>query len=127
MSSMAQTIKDLEYARLVALVEADALVLDELHASDFVLVHPSGGTWSKTHYVGGILSGEIDYRRFEAISDIDVMADEHLAVLRYRSTIEIRVGDQEPASLECWHMDCYRRASAESPWQVVWSQATESA
>jgi hypothetical protein len=127
MSSIADTLKDLENERLRALVDVDADVLDELHAADFVLVHPGGGTWSKPQYVGGVLSGEINYRKFEPVSDIEVMADSNLAVLRYRSTIDIHVQGQEPGLLECWHTDCYRRAGADSPWRVVWSQATECA
>jgi hypothetical protein len=125
MSLIADTLKNLENERLRALVNVDAGVLDELHASDFILVHPSGGTWSKAQYVGGILSGEINYRKLEPVSDIEVMADEKLAVLRYQSAIEIHIRGQEPGPLECWHTDCYRRAGLGSPWQVVWSQATE--
>ncbi|MBV1850813.1 nuclear transport factor 2 family protein [Catellatospora tritici] len=125
MSSITQTLKNLETARLTALVEADADVLDQLHDPDFVLIHPSGGAWSKAQYVGGVLSGEIDYRRFEPVSEIEVLADGDLAVLRYRSAIEIGVGGREPGPLQCWHTDCYRRAAADSPWRVVWSQATE--
>jgi hypothetical protein len=127
MSSIADVVTGLEVKRLRALVEVNADVLDRLHASDFVLVHPSGGTWSKEQYVGGVLSGEIDYLRFEPVSGIEVMTDRSLAVLRYRSAIEIQVRGQQPGLLECWHTDCYRREAEDSPWQVVWSQATECA
>ncbi|MFG2043734.1 nuclear transport factor 2 family protein [Dactylosporangium sp. NPDC048998] len=127
MSAMTEVLKDLEKRRLRALVDVDADILNEMHASDFVLVHPSGGTWSKAQYIGGVVSGEIDYRKFEAVSDVEVMVDGNLAVLRYRSTIEIHVRGQEPGPLECWHTDCYRRVDTGSPWQVVWSQATECA
>ena len=37
--------------------------------------------WSKEQYLGGIASGRIEYRRFEAMSNIDVMVDGALAVL----------------------------------------------
>lgn len=95
---------------------------DVLHAPDFHLVHPSGGVWTKDQYLGGIASGDINYRRFEAVSPIDVMADGDLAVLRYRSLIDIAVAGEEAGEVECWHLDCYRRDG--SLWQVRWSQAT---
>ncbi len=97
---------------------------ESLHAPDFQLVHPSGGVWSKDQYLGGIASGVITYRRFEPISFIDVMADGDLAVLRYRSLIDIAVAGQEAGEVECWHLDCYRRDGPGNAWQVRWAQAT---
>lgn len=87
-------------------------------------MHPSGGVWSKKQYLGGIASGSIRYRRFEAVSHIQVMVEGNLAVLRYRSAIDILVQGQEAGSLSCWHTDCYRRDQDNAHWQVVWSQAT---
>lgn len=124
MSLAAQTLKILEARRLRALAEADANVLEAVHASEFVLVNPSGGVWSKARYIGGVLSGEINYRRFDAISGIEVVAEGSLAVLRYRSAIDADVAGQAAGPLECWHMDCYRRTAPDTPWQVIWSQAT---
>jgi hypothetical protein len=124
MSPAVDTLRTLEARRLRALVEADAEVLDALHAAEFVLVNPSGGVWSKARYLGGVLSGEINYRRFDAVSPIEVVADGDLAVLRYQSAIDIHVAGQEPGPLQCWHLDCYRRTAADAPWQVIWSQAT---
>ena len=98
--------------------------MEAVHASEFVLVNPSGGVWSKAKYIGGVLAGEINYRRFDAVSDIEIVAEGNLAVLRYQSAIDIHVAGQQAGPLECWHMDCYRRAAPEAPWQVIWSQAT---
>jgi hypothetical protein len=120
-----QALRDIERRRLRALVDADGDVLDALHAPSFRLVHPSGGVWTKAEYVGGVRTGHIHYRRFEAVSDIDVMCDGTLAVLSYRSAIEIAVGGGEPEPLSCWHTDSYRRVGADGPWRVVGSQATE--
>jgi hypothetical protein len=103
----------------VRLADAEAL-----HAPDFELVHPSSGVWSKEQYLGGIASGDINYRRFDAMSNIDVMVDGNLAVLRYRSLIDIAVRGQEAGLLECWHLDCYCRDQDGMPWSVRWSQAT---
>ena len=115
-------LPELERRRLRALVEADPIVLPALHADDFVLVNPSGAVWTREQYLGGVLSGEIDYRVFEAVSEIEVLRDGGLAVLRYRSKIDINVGGQEPGPLECWHTDIYRLADT---WRAVRSQATE--
>jgi len=48
-----------------------------------------------------------------------------LAVLRYRSAIDIAVAGQPPGPLECWHLDCYARDLGDGAWRVRWSQATE--
>jgi len=116
-------LAEVERGRLRALVEGRGDELDALHAEDFRLVTPSGHVWSKEGYVGGIASGEIDYRRFEALSEIEVMVDKDVAVLRYRSAIEISENGEEPGKLEAWHLDAYRR-NANGDWQIQWSQAT---
>jgi hypothetical protein len=78
--SLVATLKDLETRRLRALIDADEVALDALHAPEFVLINPSGGAWSKAKYLSGVLSGDINYRRFDAVSNIGVMADGSLAV-----------------------------------------------
>jgi hypothetical protein len=125
MSTVVDDLVALEKRRLRALVDADASTLDALHAPEFVLIHPGGGAWTKETYIGGVLSGTIDYRRFEAASAMEVMIDGGLAVLRYRSAIDIHVQGQEAGALRCWHTDCYRRADDGAGWRAVWSQATE--
>jgi hypothetical protein len=117
-----EELREIERARLVGLVEGSVAEVAGVHADDFVIVTPSGHTWTKAEYLGGIESGEIDYRRFEPVSEIDVMLDDDVAVLRYKSAIEISVGGREPGELEAWHLDCYRRTP--SGWQLRWSQAT---
>ena len=98
--------------------------VEELHSPDFELVNPSGSTWSRGRYLGGIASGDIDYRRFEPVSDIDVMVDGDLAVLRYRSAIDISVAGGTPGPLAAQHLDVYVR-DVDGRWRVRWSQATE--
>jgi hypothetical protein len=117
-------LREVERRRLRSLVAAAADDLYELHAQEFVLVTPSGVVWTKEHYIGGVVDGTINYRRFEATSKIDVVIDGDLGVLRYRSAIDIQVLDHERGALECWHMDCYRRNAPDAPWRVIWSQAT---
>jgi len=115
-------LRDLERTRLSHLVARRIPEAEALHAPDFVIVTPSGHAWTKAEYLGGIESGEILYRRFEPITDIDVMVDGAVAVLRYRSAIEIGVNGREPGPLSAWHLDCYRRTP--DGWQIRWSQAT---
>jgi hypothetical protein len=122
-AELTDRLADIERQRLRSLVEVNLTDAEALHAPDFRLVHPSGGVWSKEQYLGGIASGDIDYRRFEAVSDIEVMVDGTVAVLRYRSAIDIAVKGQQAGELECWHLDCYRQDETGS-WQVRWSQAT---
>jgi hypothetical protein len=49
---------------------------------------------------------------------------ERLAVLRYRSVIDIAVRGHEAGLLECWHLERYRRDEGDGSWRVRWSQAT---
>ncbi|MCO8273726.1 nuclear transport factor 2 family protein [Actinoplanes sp. TRM 88003] len=117
---------ELERRRLAALVAADSALLDDLHSDDFILVNPGGGEWDKAFYLGGIADGSIDYRRFEPVTPLQVMADAGVAVVKYRSAIEIAVGGGPYESLNAWHLDCYRRDEHAHQWRCVWSQATRS-
>lgn len=119
----ADALRELERTRLRALVAADLAVSDPLHADDFRIATPSGVVWTKDEYLGGIGDGRIDYRRFEATSEIEVVLDAAVGVVRYRSAIEISVEGNPPARLEAWHLDVYR-AGDDGLWQVRWSQAT---
>lgn len=121
---LAGRLRRLEAQRLDAVVRGDAQLLDRLHAPGFLLCTPSGETWSREHYLDGLVDGSIDYQRFEAVTPIEVLAEPDLAVLRYRSEIEIRVGDGELSRLACWHLDVYQREG--SAWRCRWSQATDT-
>ena len=122
--SLADELRDIETRRLRSLVEADLDTAERPHAPDFELVNPGGSTWSRERYLGGIASGDIDYRRFEAVSGIDVLVDGDLAVLRYRSAIDISVTGGTPGPLAAQHLDVYVRGD-DGRWRVRWSQATE--
>ncbi len=122
MPDLAERLRCIERQRLRSLVDVRVADADALHTYDFELIHPGGGVWSREQYLGGIASGDINYRRFEAVSGIDVMVDGNLGVLRYRSIIDIAVGGQQAGLLDCWHMDCYRCTGGD--WRVRWSQAT---
>ncbi len=118
MSSAATVLPDLERRRLRALLTADIETAEPLHAENYRLVTPNGSDMTKDDYLGAIGSGQLRYRVFEAVSDIAVLGDAPVAVLRYQARISF---DDRPGML-CWHTDCYRQH--EGRWQVVWSQAT---
>ncbi|SDS97755.1 protein of unknown function [Friedmanniella luteola] len=123
-NSESARLRELETQRLAAVVAGNAEMLDELHASSFVLCTPSGDVWSRQHYLDGLVDGTINYLRFAPVTPIEVIPDLHLAVLRYRSEIEISVGGGTPGHLACWHLDVYQREG--KAWRCRWSQATDT-
>ena len=123
MQSEKAHLRDIEAARLRALVERDMDVARRLHADDYELITPRGARMSKAQYLGAIESGDLSYEVFKAVSEVDVLHGDHdWAALRYQSDIRVGSPDGNFSSI-CWHTDCYRRTE-EDGWQVVWSQAT---
>ena len=114
--------RNLERTRLRSLVEADLVTAGELHAPEYELITPGAARLSKTEYLGGIQSGELDYRVFEPASEISVLLLGSGAALRYQARIDIRFDGQSDSGL-FWHTDIY--ALRDGRWQVVWSQATD--
>lgn len=112
-----------ERERLAALVHADMEVARRLHADDFQLINPLGGTLSKDEYLGSIASGEIDYLEWVP-GEVEVRVYEDAAVIRYQARLKIVVrGMPDAPSGRFWHTDLYERRGGQ--WQVVWSQATQ--
>ena len=118
MSSAARFLPDIERLRLRALAEGDTDTAAPLHADDYQLITPNGSPMSKDDYLDSIGSGRLRYRVFEPVSDIAVLGEAPVAVLRYQARISF---DDGPGFI-CWHTDCYRLRDGR--WQVVWSQAT---
>lgn len=122
LDSKIETLSAIEETRLKALVEADMETARAIHADDFQLINPSGRTFTKEQYLGGVESGGLDYKVFKPESEIQVRVHGKSAVLRYRSTIEITVGDTYYPPEKFWHTDTYE--FRDGRWQAVWSQAT---
>lgn len=119
----ADQLRAVERERLRSLVDADLEVARRLHADDFQLINPIGGTLSKDEYLGQIASGNIDYLEWEP-EDVEVKYYGDAAVLRYRARLRIVVrGLPDAPSGSFWHTDVYENRNGQ--WQVVWSQATE--
>jgi hypothetical protein len=117
-SSAASLLPGIERLRLRALVEGDTDTAAPLHADDYQLITPNGSELTKADYLGAISSGELRYRAFEAVSDLAILGDGPIAILRYRA----RISFDDGPGFTCWHTDCYRHRDGR--WQVVWSQAT---
>jgi len=123
--SSADELRGIEFRRLAAIVSGDQVTLETLHAPDFLLCTPSGTVWTRRHYVDGLVDGSIRFTRFQPVTPLEVALDSRLAVIRYRSAIEISVDHAEAGALECWHLDVYER-SDQGQWRCRWSQATDT-
>jgi hypothetical protein len=118
----ADLIRASERQRVKALVDANIEVARQLHADDFQLINPSGGSVSKDQYLGAVGSGAVDYLVWEP-GTIEVRLYGRAAVIRYQSQLKIVVQGQEMPLRRYWHTDSYEKRNGR--WQVVWSQATE--
>jgi Domain of unknown function (DUF4440) len=120
-SDLPDILRTLERTRLRALVEADIATADEVHADDYQLITPGGGTFSKAEYLGGMADGSLRYRRFEPDGEIRVRVWESAAALRYEVNIEV-VDNGIVYRDRCWHTDIYELRDGR--WVAVWSHAT---
>ena len=119
MSPEFELVRDAERRRLRALASADAATAAAFHSDDYWLITPNGSEMTKADYLGAIESGQLRYRVFEPVSDMDVLGSAGIVILRYRA----RISFDDGPGFTCWHTDCYRLR--DDTWQVVWSQATE--
>jgi len=69
MSSVEQTIRELDKERIQAQIGADASALDRLYADDFIGVGPSGTVRNKAQVISDFTSGEL---RFQSITTDEV-------------------------------------------------------
>ena len=117
----AELLRSTERERLRALVTGDVERAGKLHTEDFQLINPLGGALSKEEYLGGISAGQIQYLYWEPEA-IAVRVYGEVAVIRYRSQLEIVVQGRHIPRQRYWHTDLYERHGAQ--WRVVWSHAT---
>ena len=118
----ADKIRFTERARLAALVAGDLAAAAAFHAEDFQLVNPAGRALDKREYLNALSSGELDYVLWEP-GDIAVRRRGDLAVIRYRSEIQVTFRGVARPKTPHWHTDLYEKRGG--TWQIVWSQATE--
>lgn len=116
-----ESIRDIERARLRALVSADMIAAEPLHAPDFQLITPIGATLSKAEYLGAVAGGQIKYLLWEP-GDIAVRLYPASTLIRYRARLEVVFGGHKVPPGDYWHTDAYE--CRDQQWMVVWSQAT---
>src|SRR5688572_14934043 len=116
----ADQLRAIERNRLRSLVVADLAIARRLHADDFQLVNPRGGTLSKDQYLSDIASGSLDYLEWEP-EEIQVRLHGDSAVIRYRAHMKVSVRGSPGRAVTTWHTDLYEKRRGE--WQIVWSQA----
>ena len=122
-SSLADTLRQLEISRLKALVDRNMELAWQLHAPDFQLVTPGGRAFTREQYLGKIEKGILRYLRWEpGVIDVRVREGADTALLRYQATLELDSGNGTGTPFQCWHIDSYELNDGQ--WQVVWSQAT---
>src|SRR6476619_5257203 len=98
----AELLRSTERERLRALVTGDVDRAGQLHSDEFQLINPLGGALSKEQYLGGIRTGQIHYLYWEPES-IAVRLYGDVAVLRYRSELEIVVQGRHIPRRRYWH------------------------
>ena len=117
-----EQIRQIERERLRSLVDADLATARRLHAEDFQLINPAGVALSKAEYLGGIESGQLDYRAWEA-DEIAVRLYGNVAMILYRDVrFEVYLEGQLVHRGPMYHTNLYERRGEQ--WQVVWSQAS---
>jgi hypothetical protein len=117
----AESIRDIERARLRALVNADMIAAEPLHAPDFQLITPIGAMLSKAEYLGAVAGGQIRYLLWEP-GEIAVRLYAASTLIRYRARLEVVFGGHKVPPGDYWHTDAYECRNQQ--WMVVWSQAT---
>ena len=63
--STADQLRAIERQRLRSLVDADIATATRLHADDFELINPRGGTLNKQQYLRDVASGDLNYLEWE--------------------------------------------------------------
>ena len=109
--------RELELRRTRALVERDMDTLNELHASEYELITPTGKVFDRKRYLSAI-ENEPFYAAWEA-GEMAFRITPSMAIVRYKARLVFPSGRE----VTCWHIDAYENRAG--LWQAVWSQATE--
>jgi hypothetical protein len=120
--SKADKLRAVERERLRALVDADIPTASRLHADDFELINPVGGTLTKAQYLKDVASGELDYLEWEP-GEIRVRLYGKSAVIRYQARLRVSVKGSPVRPVRFWHTDLYEKRNGR--WQIVWAHATQ--
>lgn len=114
-------IREIERARIQALLDRDMELARRLHAPEYQLITPAGTALSRDRYLAKIASGELTYLQWKP-QHMHVRLAGAMALVRYKVTLELDAGGGRGTPFECWHTDSYELN--DGAWQAVWSQAT---
>jgi hypothetical protein len=120
--SNADQLRAIERQRLRSLVDADIPTASRLHADDFELINPRGGTLSKEQYLRDIASGDLNYLEWEP-GEMRVRLYGNAAVIRYQARLRVSIKGSAGRAVTFWHTDFYEKRKGQ--WQVVWAHATQ--
>jgi len=115
-NDLAALIEQLETQRTQALVAKDLATAERLHAPDYQLITPGGGSYDKAGYLQAVASGDLNYLGWQ-IEEPQLRLAPTMALIRYRAALEFASG-----TVRCWHTDAYELRDGH--WLAVWSQAT---
>ena len=93
-----------------------------IHAADYMLITPSGRTYTRDRYLGLIESGVMNYRSW-IVGDMRVRISQTMTVVRYEATIAFGSAESPGEPFKVWHTDTYELIG--DAWKAVWSQATK--
>ena len=93
-----------------------------IHATDYMLISPSGRAFTRDRYLAMIESGAMNYRMWE-VGDMSVRLTHSMTLVRYQATIAFGSPDNPGDPFKVCHTDSYELIG--ETWQAVWSQATK--
>ena len=104
-----------------AMIAKDSIVLDEVHADDFVLVHMTGMRQSKAGYIRAIMDGTLNY--YSAVTEgLDITVSGDRAVIDGHSRVEAAVFG---GGRHTWPLSLHFEArKQDGRWRMTRSQAS---
>jgi len=117
-----EAIRHIQRERAGALLAANIETARRIYADDFQLITPLGAVFSKSEYLDAVEAGVLRYLVFELDSPLQLRVYGDVALVRYRTLIEIEVQGQRYPRSSYWFTDAYEKHDGQ--WQIVWSQGT---
>lgn len=117
-----EAIHHIQQERAGALLAPNIETARRIYADDFQLITPLGAVFSKNEYLGAVEAGVLRYSVIELDSPLQVRLCGDVALVRYRTQIEIEVQGQRYLRSPYWFTDAYEKRDGQ--WQIAWSQGT---
>ena len=122
MPDEADELRKIEEERLAAFVAGDVPALQRIHANDFQVVNPAGQELNREDYLNGVSQGFITYRTWQPEGRIQAYVFGEVAILRYRSLVELSVQGEAQPEQHFWQVEVYEKRR--DGWQATFSQST---